>query len=187
MRASACGRASTRRSASGAHHPDERLHALLGRALWGNRVDLSYAVGVAFGAHGEKDDLLSDDRAWAVPKLLAPKGDVHLVADNTGSELSMDLVLADALIALAGARVTLHVKMHPTFVSDAIVADVWSLVAAMHERGGQARELASRLRRSFDDGQLARGARFLLEWPPHFSAIDLRAWLRSSIAPPWWS
>jgi hypothetical protein len=134
--------------------PEERLYALLGRALWGNRVDLSYAVGVAFGAQGDTDDLLSDDRAWAVPKLLSPRGNVHLVADNTGSELAMDLVLADALIALAGSRVTLHVKMHPTFVSDAIVADVWALVASMHERGGRARELASRVRRAFDEQSL---------------------------------
>jgi hypothetical protein len=130
--------------------PQDRLHALLGQALWGNRVDLSYAVGVAFGAQGEKDDLLSDDRAWAVPKLLVPGGDVHIVADNTGSELSMDLVLVDALVTLAQARVTLHVKMHPTFVSDAIVADVWALVDAIHARGGEASKLAARIRDAFD-------------------------------------
>src|SRR5207253_1185812 len=113
---------------------------------------------------------------WAVPKLLAPQGDVHLVADNTGSELSMDLVLADLLVALAGARVTLHVKMHPTFVSDAIVADVWSLVTAMYDRGGQAGELASRLRRSFEDGHLRvcsdffwNGPRFMRARPPRLA------------------
>jgi hypothetical protein len=157
--------------------PEERLHALLGLALWGNRVDLSYAVGVAFGAEGEKDDLLSDDRTWAVPKLLTAEGDVHLVADNTGSELSMDLVLADALIALAGARITLHVKMHPTFVSDAIVADVWALVAAMHERGGRTSELAARVRRAFDEGRLRvipdffwNGPQFLWDRPPRIAA-----------------
>jgi Damage-control phosphatase ARMT1-like domain len=152
--------------------PEERLHELLALSLWGNRVDLSYAVGVAFGAQGEKDDLLSDDRAWAVPKLLVPGGDVHVVVDNTGSELSLDLVLADALIALAGARVTLHVKMHPTFVSDAIGDDVWAMVAAMEERGGRASELASRVRRAFDDGRLRvvpdffwDGPRFLWDRP----------------------
>jgi hypothetical protein len=134
--------------------PEERLHALLGQALWGNRVDLSYAVGVAFGAEGEKDDLLSDDRAWAVGKLLLPGGDVHIVADNTGSELSMDLVIADTLLTVARSRVTLHVKMHPTFVSDAVVADVWSLVAAMHERRGAASELSMRIRRAFEEGRL---------------------------------
>jgi hypothetical protein len=129
--------------------PEDRLHAMLGQALWGNRVDLSYAVGVAFGAEGDKDDLLCDDRSWAVPKLLAPDGDVHIVADNTGSELAMDLAIADALITLARSRVTLHVKMHPTFVSDAIVADVWILLDAMQTRGGEASKLAVRARSAF--------------------------------------
>src|SRR5439155_20193336 len=116
----------------------------LGRALWGNRVDLSYAVGSAFGAHGATDDLLVDDGDWAASALVSAR-DVHVVTDNTGSELSMDLVLADTLIAAAGARVTLHVKMHPMFVSDATARDAWDLVAAMREHGGVERELASRL------------------------------------------
>jgi hypothetical protein len=63
----------------------DRVMALLGRALWGNRVDLSYAVGSAFGAHGAAEDLLVDDRAWAADALLAQGGDVHIVTDNTGS------------------------------------------------------------------------------------------------------
>src|SRR5258708_6753498 len=68
--------------------PHDRVAALLGLALWGNRVDLSYAVGTAFGAHGQSEDLLVDDRVFVADKLLAKGGDVHIVADNTGSELS---------------------------------------------------------------------------------------------------
>jgi hypothetical protein len=138
-------------------HPaqgDDLVHALLDLSLWGNRVDLSYAVGTAFGRAGASHDLLCDDRARAVPELMRPRGNVHIVADNTGSELSMDLALADALIQNSSARVSLHVKMAPVFVSDAIAADVWNLVAAMHERGGAPRALAERLRRAFDAGQL---------------------------------
>jgi uncharacterized protein with ATP-grasp and redox domains len=155
------------------------LTELLGRALWGNRVDLSYAVGVAFGAAGQHDDLLCDDRARAVDWLLRPRGDgphVHLVADNTGSELSMDLALTDALIAGAGARVSLHVKMHPTFVSDAVAGDVWALLAAMRARGGGAGGLAARLGRAFDEQRLRilpdpfwNGPRFLWDRPPHLA------------------
>jgi hypothetical protein len=151
----------------------ERLAA----ALWGNRVDLSYAVGVAFGAAGRGEDLLSDDRARAVDHLLRARGDVHVVTDNTGSELSMDLVLADTLLARAAARVSLHVKLHPTFVSDAVAADVWALVDALHDRGGPAGELAARLRRAWADERLRilpdpfwNGPRFLWDRPPRLAA-----------------
>jgi hypothetical protein len=141
-------------------------------ALWGNRVDLSYAVGTAFGAHGQSEDLLVDDRAFAADKLLAKGGDVHIVADNTGSELSIDLALADALVTLAGARVSVHVKMHPMFVSDATAVDVWNLLEAMRARGGRAGELASRLIGAFDERRLRvlpdffwTGPRFLWDRP----------------------
>jgi hypothetical protein len=151
---------------------ERRLFGLLGAALWGNRVDLSYAVGTAFGADGEHDDLLCDDRHWVVEHFLAAHGDVHLVADNTGSELAMDLALADAVIGLSTARVTLHVKAHPTFVSDAIAADVWMLLAAMRGRAGSAEKLAQRLEQAFTAGRLRlapdgfwNGPRFLWRRP----------------------
>jgi hypothetical protein len=151
----------------------ECLRALLLAALWGNRVDLSYAVGVAFGAAGERDDLLADDSARAAMQLLARDGDVHIVTDNTGSELSMDLVLADALLGGAAARVSLHVKLHPTFVSDAVVADVWALVDAFADRGGAAgRQVASRLNQAWAGQRLRvlpdpywNGPRFLWDRP----------------------
>ena len=156
----------------------EHLAELMLRALWGNRVDLSYAVGVAFGAAGHSDDLLCDDRARAIPALVRPDGDVHIIADNTGSELSTDLALADTLIARAGARVSLHVKIHPTFVSDAIAGDVWALLAAMDARGGGAAELAARLRRAWDDDRLRilpdpfwNGPRFLWERPARLARV----------------
>jgi Damage-control phosphatase ARMT1-like domain len=154
----------------------DRLRELLARALWGNRVDLSYAVGVAFGAAGETDDLLCDDGARAAAWLGVPRGEVHIVTDNTGSELSMDLVLADALLAQAGARVSLHVKLHPTFVSDATAADVWALVDALGHRGDDAGALASRLRQAWADQRLRvlpdpfwTGPRFLWDCPPHLA------------------
>ena len=156
---------------------DEQVHALLDLSLWGNRVDLSYAVGTAFGRAGESHDLLCDDRDRAVADLWKARGDVHLVADNTGSELSMDLALADVLMSGARAKVSLHVKAHPVFVSDATVADVWSLVGAMHARGGACDALASRLDRAFDAGQLRvlpdfywNGPRFLWDRPARIAA-----------------
>jgi len=156
---------------------DELVHALLDLALWGNRVDLSYAVGTTFGRAGESHDLLCDDRGRAVGELLRPGGDVHLVADNTGTELSMDLALADVLMAASGARVSLHVKMAPVFVSDAVVADVWNMVFALRARGGSCSALGARLERAFDAGQLRvlpdfywNGPRFLWDRPARISA-----------------
>lgn len=156
---------------------DELVHALLDLSLWGNRVDLSYAVGTAFGRAGETHDLLCDDRGRAVPELLRKGGDVHIVADNTGSELSMDLALADVLMGGKDTRVSLHVKMHPVFVSDATVADVWNLIFAMCDRGGACGALGARLERAFDAGQLRvlpdfywNGPRFLWERPARIAA-----------------
>ncbi len=158
----------------------ERLHSLIGLALWGNRVDLSYAVGSSFGAVGESDDLLVDDRDWAIERLLTPGAEVHIVADNTGSELSMDLVLADALLSGTRARVSLHVKMHPMFVSDALVVDVWLLLAAMQAKRAAIGELGSRLVRAFDERRLRilpdpfwNGPRFLWDRAPRIArALD---------------
>jgi hypothetical protein len=156
----------------------EGVRALLMGALWGNRVDLSYAVGVAFGAAGQADDLLVDESATAAERLLREPRDVHIITDNTGSELAMDLLLADLVLTEAApagqrARVSLHVKMHPTFVSDAIAADVWALVDAFAQRGGAARRVATSLRQAWTDERLRvlpdpywNGPRFLWERPP---------------------
>jgi uncharacterized protein with ATP-grasp and redox domains len=156
--------------------PGERLFALLGAALWGNRVDLSYAVGRAFGSDGADDDLLCDDRPWVVERLLSAEGDVHLVADNAGSELAMDLALVDAVLTHSRARVTLHVKAHPTFVSDAVAADVWALIVALRARSKMQKALAERLENAFLDGRLRvapdgywNGPRFLWQRPARLS------------------
>jgi hypothetical protein len=156
----------------------EAVTTLLGFALWGNRGDLSYAVGKAFGAHGAAADLLVDDRDLAVRDLLTPGGDIHIVADNTGRELSMDLVLADVLLGASDARVGLHVKMHPMFVSDATAPDVWELLSAMRRRGGAAGDLAARLGCAFDEERLRvlpdffwNGPRFFWDRPSRLAKV----------------
>ncbi|HEY3593140.1 MAG TPA: ARMT1-like domain-containing protein [Polyangiaceae bacterium] len=155
-----------------AEKPDMRLFMLLGASLWGNRADLSYAVGTAFGHQGTHDDLLCDDRSWVVQRLLSAQGDVHIVLDNAGSELAADLALAEAIVASTSARVTLHVKAHPTFVSDAVAADVWALLAALQGKSAVVRDLGQRFERAFFGGQLRiapdgfwNGPRFLWDRP----------------------
>lgn len=103
---------------------EERLHALFGAALFGNRIDLSFAPSLQHGTDVASDDLLSDDRELAVTLVMRGTGPVHMICDNAGTELSCDLSLADFLLSELGAAVVLHVKTHPTFVSDAVEQDV---------------------------------------------------------------
>jgi uncharacterized protein with ATP-grasp and redox domains len=154
----------------------ERIAALLDACLWGNRVDLSYAVAAAHGRGRPQDDLLVDDRATALPILTRPGAHVHLVADNTGTELALDVALVDALLEDAAARVTVHLKMQPVFVSDALPRDLWRLVDRMSHRDPAARALATRLRSAFDTGRMRvapdpfwSGPRFLWQAPRHLA------------------
>ena len=136
---------------------EERLATLLELAVWGNRIDLSYAVSSAHGSQAGADDLLVDERARVIAHLLRAPGDVHIIADNAGSELSMDLALAALLLTEDLApRVVLHLKLHPTFVSDATVTDVLGFLA-MLRAGTQerdARQFGAQLESLLEQGRL---------------------------------
>ncbi|MET7418449.1 damage-control phosphatase ARMT1 family protein [Dactylosporangium sp. NPDC005555] len=100
---------------------DEQAAALVAAALWGNRADLGFQL--AHGLSEASAELVADDtgRLWQ----LAGGGTVCVVADNAGRELLPDLVLIDFLLRTGrAARVELHVKPAPYFVSDALTADV---------------------------------------------------------------
>jgi len=151
----------------------QRLASLLDACLWGNRVDLSYTV--AAGLERRDEDLLVDDRAAAAARLDGATR-IEVIADNTGTELALDLALVDSVLEDARARVTLHVKSQPVFVSDALARDVWHLLAAMHERGGDAGSLEGRLRAAFEGGRLRlapdpfwSGPSFLWDAPAHIA------------------
>jgi hypothetical protein len=104
-----------------------RLRALLLGSLWGNRADLSYNVARELGTFvGAASDLLVDHSPQVVHLLEERRpGRIVLIADNAGTELLMDLALVDHLLSVTGvARVDMHVKAHPFFVSDTIAADV---------------------------------------------------------------
>jgi len=151
---------------------EERLAGLLDDCLWANRVDLSYTVAVARAR--AVDDLIADDRPLALPRLARPAARIHLVADNTGTELALDLALVDAVLEDGAATVAVHLKMEPVFVSDAMPRDVWTLIDRMRARGGDASRLAERLRAAADAGRFAllpdpfwSSPRFLWQAPPH--------------------
>lgn len=160
--------------------PEERLAELLLHVLWGNRIDLSLTVAATHGTNGNQDDLLADDRNAALPHLFQRMGSsldiVHLVVDNAGSELAMDLILAHSLIETQVAgRVILHVKLHPTFVSDATAHDVLYFVGLLEREGRSAdlRRLGAQLCEMFEHQQLClapdsfwNSTRFLWQLPP---------------------
>lgn len=140
----------------------DALERLLLADVFANRMDLSFAASRERGAAASRDDLLVDDRARALAQLERGDGAVHFIIDNAGTELSLDLVLAARLIELVKARVVLHVKVHPAFVSDAIARDVlWFLdgrdapaVALWEKCGDAARACRDALRGALTEGRL---------------------------------
>ncbi|MCC7445958.1 MAG: protein-glutamate O-methyltransferase family protein [Anaerolineae bacterium] len=152
----------------------DRLAALLQTALWGNRIDLSYAASAAHGGAWGADDLLVDDRHAAVDVLLSKPGDVHFICDNAGTELAVDLALTDTLLNGIADKVVFHLKLYPQFVSDSMPVDVLSFLDQMESgnHGEKPRLLAQRLRTAWLAGrwQLApdlywNSARFLWDMP----------------------
>lgn len=153
---------------------EHRLKVLIAFALWGNRVDLSHPAGELSAETTDENDLLVDDRDQAITYLTGGDhtGPVHIVVDNAGSEIAMDLVLAD-LLAGSGIPVILHVKGHPTFVSDTTLADIWQTLDAMETRGGKPQALAQRLRAAWNENRLKiaphvywNSSQFLWDMPP---------------------
>ena len=155
--------------------------------LWANRIDLSYAASLERGADVSPEDWLVDDRDALLLALCASAGGsaalsgrVHIIVDNAGSELAMDLVLADALLRHVVERVDLRLKWHPTFVSDATPEDVWLMLAELKRRSP---ELANRLYRAWNAERLRflphpywNSSRFLWDLPAdiHDSFADAR-------------
>ncbi|POR04758.1 hypothetical protein AU468_02345 [Alkalispirochaeta sphaeroplastigenens] len=163
---------------------DELLQALY-LSLWGNRADLSFSGGAALDAAGAgQGHLVLREEQRALEHLLSLKGtpgeqatpgrEVHLVMDNTGSELAGDMVLCLALQRLLGVSLVLHLKLYPTYVSDTTVADLARFleVAALHPRQ-EVRTCAAAFASALEEGTLRLAPddfwcqpRFLDDAPP---------------------
>jgi hypothetical protein len=140
--------------------PETGFERAVHASLWGNRTDLSYTVAAHLGGAAapqeELNNLLVDHTALLRRRLAdRPNQCVAIITDNAGTELVMDLVLADLLLAqgLAG-EVCLHVKPQPFYVSDVMVHDVTDAVEALPAGGAAAAALAGRLRGYLDKGRL---------------------------------
>lgn len=160
------------------------LGKLLHYTLWGNRHDLSLVAASAHGKFGDADDLLADDTEITLAHLAACRRSVHIVADNSGTELASDLALMNALLEGGVQQVFYHVKMHPFFVSDSIVADVLNFLAWAERKSAKGGALVGRLRRMLDAGRLRlmpdlywNSPLFLWELPPRlvktFAAAEI--------------
>jgi uncharacterized protein with ATP-grasp and redox domains len=139
------------------------LVRLLKAALWGNQADLSmWGAGEESPDHlstgDEEAHLLADDTTAALDHLdaLNRSARIDVWADNAGFELVTDLALADGLLASGLAEpLVLHVKAHPTFVSDATVGDVHGTLDRLAADDDTAtQDLAERLHDAIESGRL---------------------------------
>jgi uncharacterized protein with ATP-grasp and redox domains len=150
------------RLAMGRPDPAAALMQMLNLSLWGNQADLSLWPTAAgdtpeHAADGlQRAHLILDQIPASVEHLLSsPPGRVDIVLDNQARELVADLALTAYLLHTRAAEsVTLHLKAHPTFVSDATAADFYLTLDALAGLPGDAPMLADGLRGSLADGRL---------------------------------
>ena len=142
----------------------ESVQHLLLLALWGNQADLSlWAPGDVNQPHhadaeSQEAHLLINDAAAVAAYLTtvpAPRR-LDILVDNAGFELLGDLCLVDYCLATGQVQqVCLHLKRHPTFVSDAMEADVHATVAFLTADADAAlRALGARLASHLLTGRL---------------------------------
>jgi hypothetical protein len=140
---------------------DNRFFALFHASLWGNRIDLSLPVAAHLGTHNvDAEHLLVDDSEAVWARLHSrsrsrPRSSIALIADNTGTELALDLALVDFLLSMGEAgEVTVYLKPQPFFVSDAMPADVEIGLAALAKGAPSCQRLAADVRRHLAAGRL---------------------------------
>lgn len=142
---------------------EDVFRRLLLAALWGNQVDLSLWGTDAAEKPDHADEAAQRahvlvDEGTAVTDYLYSLDQIRLdiLVDNAGPELLADLMLADYLLACGKAeQVHLHLKMHPTFVSDATPQDLaHTLDVLCTAEVGPMRLWGERLKMAQADGRL---------------------------------
>ena len=156
-------------------------------SLWGNQADLSPSGQLAVnGIPGTiprkalREHLLADD----IKQVLSifknsdqPVPRVDIMLDNAGFELVSDLALVDILLHHRLAdQVLLHVKAHPTFVSDVIEADLDQTINFLiASQDGNTSQFGKRIKVPiFQEEQDQGQESFLLEFAPAHYGIFLK-------------
>lgn len=140
------------------------LIALLYFVLWGNRADLSlWPIDAEESEqsrpeiHLEQAHILVDNTSQLADRIASFQGvRIDFIADNAGFELVCDLCLIDFLLSsqVAG-MVYLHLKSHPTFVSDATIKDLYATLSVLaNEQDSEVQLLSHRLQDYIDRGRL---------------------------------
>ncbi|RLO01472.1 hypothetical protein DYB28_008656 [Aphanomyces astaci] len=163
---------------------DESLAVLLKLSLWGNKADGAYkqVKDSIRGTHAtlDIDDayLLADDSAAVIQHLATHKSKpVHFINDNCGTEILLDLALADHLLTHKWTpSIVLHTKAAPTYISDATPHDVLETIHLMGHpsRSPHVRALAARLQAHVDrtfSHLFWNQYRFYFELPADLSAV----------------
>ncbi|KAI9998414.1 hypothetical protein PInf_002801 [Phytophthora infestans] len=123
----------------------DQLKRFMKLCLWGNKADGCYkevkdTLSEAGASLVFDDELLLVDHSDKVIDFLGQKAreadakslSVQYINDNSGTELLLDLALADHLLAHGWCgKVTLNVKVEPMYVSDATPADVHEHIEEM--------------------------------------------------------
>jgi uncharacterized protein with ATP-grasp and redox domains len=140
----------------------EAIQLLIYASLWGNQADLSNKevadLSRGSGAfRANREHLIVDEIATALG-LLGPGSSrrIALICDNAGTEILLDLALADQLLrADCAGQITLHLKPQPFYVSDAMPQDVLAAIKALISSGdADLRALGARLQSSLAGGAL---------------------------------
>jgi len=163
---------------------EAQFGALLRACLAGNRADLSHAIAAdAWRAGPSAGVEIVVDQTWEAWRLIAaPGGRIDVIVDNAGIELMRDLLLVAFLLERDPAlRMTLHVKSHPMFVSDAIAADVDAAIARLDgEDSAGPRQVLVTLRAGLDAGRLGLAAHPM--WTSCLFFRDIPDGLRADLA-----
>lgn len=138
------------------------LTSILYSDLWGNQADLSLKPtnSAAFRRDSNpavQTHILVNDTPTLVDRLMnLQQVRIDLITDNAGAELVYDLYLVDFLLTnQTASTIYLHLKSHPTFVSDATIKDVHDTLTVLAADVDQdVQILAERLRDHIAAGRL---------------------------------
>lgn len=160
-----------------------QVRFLLYCSLWGNRVDLSLFKNASDRSHAVSSiealnvNMLADDTLSLVD-ILAKRGKeegghLDIILDNFGYELVTDLTLVTYLLERdIVAKVVLHTKAYPTFVSDSTTPDVHWIVEIFSDAsyaGDAGVRFAAMLRQHMEAGRLLARAHTGFNDPKDYS------------------
>ncbi|PSO66783.1 MAG: hypothetical protein BRC36_00405 [Cyanobacteria bacterium QH_2_48_84] len=138
------------------HHAN--LDSLIYRGLWGNQADLSLQPRRTYSnTETNADYILVDDTSLVLDRIANLQDSrIDFISDNAGSELLCDLYLVDFLLSSnAVSTFHFHLKPHPTFVSDATLADLHhTLEVLATDTDSNLNSWAQRLESYISSGQL---------------------------------